>query len=233
MSHREAKEWAEKLQAMKTAWKLEDALREKAAAEAKGGVDPSAVDDPENGKVFHYEKECSILDEFYTYFLGEGVVKRWDVGSMKARVEADNAAWTAWVEEEAERHDRINAAYKTEGKTAPDVALPTNKPSQTKGPERQVKRRHGSFVITQATEAVAEPEKPAKRRVRFVLPGDPDDPWEQEVPAGQQRNTLMIEEAAATNDAWAKIVASMEHGEGKPTTVRLGLGLTVRYSTVR
>lgn len=215
LTHREAKAWADKLIALKTEWKKDDAIREKAASLEKE-VDPNAVIDPENGKVFHYDKECSLLDDYYKLFLEKGLVKQWDVGSMKARVEADNALWQGWVDEETERHSRIRAAFTAEGKPAPDISLP----SAAKEPERQMRRRHGSFVLASTNRADAvevvlgEAAKPSKRKVRFVLPGDPDDPWEQEVSRGQQRMTELKEEAQATNQAWAQIVASMEHGEG-------------------
>ena len=216
MSHREAKEWAAKLIAMKNQWKATDAAREEAAAKEKP-VDPDAVVDPENGKVFHYEKECSLLDEYYKLYLERGMLKQWDAGSMKARVEMDQGLWEQWVLEEKERHSRISEAYAAEGKQAPEITLPTM--AASKGPARQMRRRHGSFVLahtnhTDGQAVVPEPPTKAKKKVRFVLPGDPDDPWEQEAPKAQQRMTEMKEEAQATNAAWAEIVASIEHGEG-------------------
>ena len=210
MTRKEQADWADKLIKLKTAWKRNDLAREKEYQKTKK-PDADADLDPDLGKVFHYDKECQQLDECYDHFLKTKVVTKFDMNNMKARMEIDKALWKSWIVEETERQNRIKEAYTKVGKESPFVALPTEEQAQAP----QVKR-----VVKPNSTPKAAPESPQKKKksVRFVLPGDPDDPWQQEAPPSQARTAAMVEHAAETNKAWAEIVAAMEHGEGKAIT---------------
>ena len=182
MTHREQQDWNDALIKMKKEWKAADAVREIEEQIKREQSLNYQEPDPDVGKVFHYEKECGLLDEYHDHFVKTGELLSFDIGNMKGRMAADERVWKLWKEEDLERQGRIKAACQEAGVpyVAPAVAAPR---------AGRVKK-----VIMPSP-----PPKPAKKAVRFVLPGEPGDPWEQEVSAGIARVQNMREEVPASS----------------------------------
>lgn len=120
-------------------------------------------------KLMSYQAECEFLDKVINMLKEQEVIHDVDFSNEKQRSARDKETWKKWLAEEKERHKRIRQDYKDLGKKAPKI---------------------------DTTHAMAAQEaQPRKKRVRFVLPGEPGDPWKQEVPKGAARLTKLREEA--------------------------------------
>ena len=87
---------------MKNDWKVIDAEREREAEAARGAREDVNSD---LGKVFHYEKECALLDEYHDHYVKTGVVVVYDMAQMMQRTKVDGMVWALWLEEVAERQE--------------------------------------------------------------------------------------------------------------------------------
>ena len=154
------KAFAEKLERLTKEHIAADAAQE-AAAEYEPYL---GTPDPDIGKVFNYDKECAILDSFLEFFIKTGLsIKAVDFSDMRQRQAHDDATWEAWLDEDTVRQAWINEAYTAEGRTPPSSAESALVLANSSSSEQMHAPKPGL--------------RNKKKTVRFVLPGDAEDPW--------------------------------------------------------